>query len=417
MNLFKNNRLANKISVNQLNEDIRNGWYPREDFFALLRKEQHHCARNKLPISCITFDLSTCLISHREFSKGQYKKFLKEIMKFITDYSRDYDIKSLCSSYFIAIVLMDASLEDTKSYIEKKVNKMYDHFIGLGKTEYLRILEDIKISSYPLYQMNPLSKFETTLSVDSNISTKERIKNLQFVWDRVNIEDLELIPTSNLLENLSAQNNIGSIQQCTKRLIDIVGSLIGLITFSIIMLIIALAIKLTSRGPIFYKQKRAGYLGLPFNLFKFRSMYHNIDKSSHKDYIKKLVNTDPKKFDDEAYREKMFRSFTPIGKLLRKTSIDELPQLFNILRGDMSLVGPRPHPYYEVEYYKDWYNDRLTVKPGLTGLSKILIRDSAKDYSEAMRKDIWYLRNWSLQLDFKIIFKTFSAVLVGRDAL
>ena len=166
---------------------------------------------------------------------------------------------------------------------------------------------------------------------------------------------------------------------------------------------------------IILKQKRAGYLGIPFTLLKFRSMYQNTNANAHMKYINALINNSRPKTRDY-YKDNIRTSYTPLGKIIRKTSLDELPQFINILKGDMSLVGPRPHPYYEVENYKEWYSDRLEVKPGLTGLSKLIIRDSAQNYSEAMRIDIWYLKNWSLLLDIKIIFKTFFFMLNSIEA-
>ena len=222
----------------------------------------------------------------------------------------------------------------------------------------------------------------------------------------INKTIIELRPTT----------RIGRKERFLKRLIDILISLLCVISLSIFMLLISIVIKLTSRGAIIYEQKRVGYLGDPFTLYKFRSMLEISNENNHSNYIQALHNEN--NFTDELniYRSKVTAHCTSIGKFLRKRSFDEIPQFFNILKGDMSLVGPRPHPSYEVIHYKDWYYDRLTVKPGLTGLSKLIIRDSALDYDEAMRLDIWYVQNWSLTLDIKIIFKTFFYVMKGKDA-
>ncbi|MBS4034512.1 MAG: sugar transferase [Ignavibacterium sp.] len=199
-------------------------------------------------------------------------------------------------------------------------------------------------------------------------------------------------------------------------MIDIFISLVCLISLSVFMLLISVAIKLTSRGAIIYKQKRVGYLGYPFTLYKFRSMQENLNENNHSKYIQALHSENNFTDDLNIYRSKVTARCTSIGKFLRKKSFDEIPQFFNILKGDMSLVGPRPHPSYEVIHYKDWYYDRLTVKPGLTGLSKLKFRDSALDYDEAMKLDIWYIKNWSLTLDIKILLKTFFSVIKGKDA-
>lgn len=206
------------------------------------------------------------------------------------------------------------------------------------------------------------------------------------------------------------------LKKALKRIMDIVGSLLGFVLAMPLMIIIALAIILTSEGSIIYRQKRIGYLGKPFELLKFRTMICRSDNGIHQSYIKNLISNDNKAGENDRYRDRIQNDVTYVGKLLRKTSVDELPQLINILRGDMSIVGPRPHPWYEVENYKAWHNHRLEVKPGLTGLSKILIRDSADNYRKAMRLDIWYLKNWSILLDLEIFCKTFYHVIRGRGA-
>ena len=337
-------------------------------------------------------------------------------MTFVTNNSRDYDLKSLCSPSIIAILLMDACLDATKMYITKIVKKIYDHFVIAGKKVYTDIIENMKICSYPLDQIHPVSKIETTPELRFIESLKEDTTELIFKWEQINSENEELSISAPFFGHFTSDLQFRFRHRILKRLMDIVGSLAGLGIFSIFMITIAVAIRLTSKGPVLYKQKRAGYLGIPFTLLKFRSMYQSTTEKSHRQYINILLNEEDSDKKKQYYKKNIRTSYTPLGKILRKTSLDELPQFINILKGDMSLVGPRPHPFYEVENYKEWYNNRLEVKPGLTGLSKLIIRDSAKNYSEAMRLDIWYLKNWSLSLDLKIIFKTFIYVFNSGDA-
>jgi lipopolysaccharide/colanic/teichoic acid biosynthesis glycosyltransferase len=416
MNLFQNIWLTSSKKELQLMHDLHNGWYPKSQFFELLIKEKHHCARNKLPITCIVFDFSGCFRKNISISNRDYHKFLKEMMTFVTNHSRDYDIKSLCNPNIIAILLMDAGLDATKLYIKKIVKKMYDQFVLIGRKKYMKIIETTRICSYPLNHIHPMNKIETTPEVKFIESLKEDTTELTFKWEEISIKNEELLVKAPFLGNFPGDLGNRFRHRVLKRLIDIIGSLCGLSVFSIFMIAFAIAIKLTSRGPVFYKQKRAGYLGLPFTLLKFRSMYQDANERSHMNYINALLSENGCSKNKEYYKQSIRTSYTPLGKIIRKTSLDELPQFINILKGDMSLVGPRPHPYYEIENYKEWYNDRLEIKPGLTGLSKLIIRDSAQNYSEAMRMDIWYMKNWSLILDLKIIFKTFLYVLKGNEA-
>jgi lipopolysaccharide/colanic/teichoic acid biosynthesis glycosyltransferase len=416
MNLFKNTWLSTGNKELQLMQDLQNGWFPKDQFFELLIKEKHHCARNKLPITCIVFDFSGSHKMENRLSNRDYHKFLKEMMTFITNNSRDYDIKSLCSPNIIAILLMDACLTATKMYITKIVKKMYDHFVIAGRKEYTKIIETTKICSYPLDQFHPFSKIQATPELRFIDSLKDDTTELTFKWEQISTGKEELSISAPFFGHFTSELEFKVRHKVLKRLIDIIGSLCGLATFSIFMLAIVIAIKLTSRGPILYKQKRAGYLGVPFTLLKFRSMYRGTSQTSHMNYINALLSDGNSPPNKDIYKKDIRRSYTPFGKLIRKTSLDELPQFINVLKGDMSLVGPRPHPYYEVDNYKDWYKDRLEIKPGLTGLSKLIIRDSAQNYNEAMRIDIWYLKHWSLYLDLKIILKTFFYMINGIEA-
>jgi exopolysaccharide biosynthesis polyprenyl glycosylphosphotransferase len=195
-----------------------------------------------------------------------------------------------------------------------------------------------------------------------------------------------------------------------KGAMDRVGAFFGILLLSPFLLLIALAIKLTSRGPIIFKQRRAGLHGRPFTMLKFRSM---------------RVGAETERASLEARNEMSGPVFkmgedpriTPLGRWLRKSSLDEFPQLFNVLLGQMSLVGPRPLPLYEVDNFElTAYRRRLSMKPGLTCLWQISGRSMVRDFKEWVRLDVQYIDNWSLALDLKILLKTIPVVLFGIGA-
>ena len=220
------------------------------------------------------------------------------------------------------------------------------------------------------------------------------------------------------LENFS--DYVIYIQIFLKRLIDITGSILCLILFLPIFLINSLLIKVSSPGPVFYKQERIGYQGNPFILYKFRTLRVSKSDHLHKQYIDLLLSKGRQNITKtnlvEKYKKQINARITWAGKFLRKTSLDELPQLWNVLKGDMSLVGPRPHPKYELKKYQLWYYRRLQVRPGMTGLSKIYIRCTPENYDEAMRYDIRYTENWNLLLDIKILLRTIPMVLFLKNS-
>lgn len=208
-----------------------------------------------------------------------------------------------------------------------------------------------------------------------------------------------------------------------KRAIDIAISLAGLAIFSPLFLIISLLIKLTSRGPVFFRQERLGQFGRKFTFLKFRSMHVDNDDSIHRKYIKNLIvqKNDGHEDGNESIQKNVYKiqgdpRVTLIGKFLRKTSLDELPQFINVLKGDMSLVGPRPPIPYEYDDYKLWHTKRvIEVKPGITGLWQVEGRSSTT-FDEMVRLDLKYIREWSIWLDIKIILKTPWVVLMGKGA-
>ncbi len=195
-----------------------------------------------------------------------------------------------------------------------------------------------------------------------------------------------------------------------KGLIDRIGALIGLVVLAIPMLIVAIGIRLTSKGPILFKQERAGKNGKPFVMYKFRSMSSDAEMRRAELLPFNLMRGPVFKVEEDP-------RITPLGRWLRRTSMDEVPQLFNVLKGNMSLVGPRPLPLYEVEKFENTaQRRRLSVKPGLTCLWQISGRNRVKDFSDWVKLDLEYIDRWSLGLDFRILLRTIPAVLFGLGA-
>jgi lipopolysaccharide/colanic/teichoic acid biosynthesis glycosyltransferase len=202
-----------------------------------------------------------------------------------------------------------------------------------------------------------------------------------------------------------------------KRVLDLTITLIALALLWPVMLLIALLIKLDSPGPALFVQKRIGKGGYPFNIVKFRTMSHNVDDSGHRKFMQSFVRGEIGKRGNGRTIYKPFSEsqVTRVGRILRKTSLDELPQLFNVLRGEMSLIGPRPNVPYEVEAYKEWHKERLSVLPGITGLAQVNGR-SAIDFDQIARYDIDYARRVNLAMDLKILIDTAGSVLKGKGA-
>jgi exopolysaccharide biosynthesis polyprenyl glycosylphosphotransferase len=205
-----------------------------------------------------------------------------------------------------------------------------------------------------------------------------------------------------------------------KRFFDIIGSVLATVVLSPVMLIISILIKLDSKGPVIYKNVRTGNKG-DFKTLKFRTMFRDVCTGSE------YGGSRAEKIEDKLIKEKNIKEgsavykiaedprVTRIGSFLRKTSLDELPQLFNVFIGNMSLVGPRPHQPKEVKNYSNQQRKLLLIKPGITGLAQISGR-SDLSFDEEARLDIFYLENWSIWLDFYVIIRTFSAVLKGKGS-
>ena len=204
-----------------------------------------------------------------------------------------------------------------------------------------------------------------------------------------------------------------SLHLFSKRIFDIFGSFFLILILSPMFILISILIKLDSKGPVFFRQERVGKNGKKFKMLKFRSMYINNDDSSHKEYITKLIKKEHK---DSSGTYKIIDDprITRVGKFIRKWSLDEFPQLENVFKGQMSLVGPRPPLQYEVENYDEWHKRRLSVYPGMTGLWQVSGRNKI-GFEDMVLLDIYYVENLTIWLDMQILLKTIPVILLKRD--
>ena len=229
--------------------------------------------------------------------------------------------------------------------------------------------------------------------------------------------DLSYIKVSNkIIESMGPYNVVtfattmyGTGSLIVKRAMDIMGGIVGLFITAIAFIFVAPAIWIEDKGPIFFSQKRVGKNGRTFKIYKFRSMY--IDAEERK---KELMKNN--EMSGAMFKMKDDPRITKVGKFIRKTSIDELPQFFNILKGDMSLVGTRPPTIDEVNVYENWHRRRLSIKPGLTGLWQVSGRNKINDFDDVVKYDLEYIDNWSVLLDIKLILKTIFVVFKGTGS-
>jgi lipopolysaccharide/colanic/teichoic acid biosynthesis glycosyltransferase len=226
---------------------------------------------------------------------------------------------------------------------------------------------------------------------------------------------------ASLYPDLVERNESRNASRAIKRAIDLLGASTALILLSPVLLATAIAIKLSSPGPVLFRQKRIGQYGVAFTCLKFRSMHAVNDSAIHREYITRLIagRVDPRPSEGNgkiAYKITKDPRLTPIGHFIRKTSLDEVPQFFNVLRGQMSLVGPRPPIPYELDAYDIWHRRRLLeVKPGITGLWQVTGRSRLR-FDEMVRLDLKYATTWSVWLDIKILVRTPNAVFSGEGA-
>jgi lipopolysaccharide/colanic/teichoic acid biosynthesis glycosyltransferase len=265
-------------------------------------------------------------------------------------------------------------------------------------------------------------KYETTLAerMGKSRSAKIAVSFHVFpeIWDK---NQSGWQADSKLYPELSPTASRQQVPLLIKRLMDVAGGAALLLMLSPLLAAIAAMIKLTSKGPVIFEQERLGRFGARFKCLKFRTMYTDNDPKIHQEYIQQFISGKEESGNGNGSQQPVYKivndpRVTTVGRFLRKTSLDELPQFWNVLRGEMSLVGPRPPVQYEFEIYDIWHRRRiLDVKPGVTGLWQVSGRSRTR-FDDMVRLDLRYCRTWSLWLDLKILISTPRAVLGGDGA-
>ncbi len=426
--LFLNNRASSRHC------SCRMGWYSGEDFVGILNRERNRSDRNGLPLSFILIDLSS-LRNGNGKPDGEYHRFLEKVSGVISENTRISDVKYIGRGDKIGILLMDTGLEGTKSYIRKMSRKLHDHLNTNGMSGCADWMRSIDVSVIPIRSAPGhmgLEKLRSAAGLGK--SRKEQVQEDESDWMDEDTPDFGLkwrivqppdilggsVPQSWRERDWLHNRSVG--HRAVKRSIDIVGSITGIILSLPLMVVISLLIKATSRGPVVFRQTRLGYLTRTFTFLKFRTMRADCDDKVHREYVGKHIEGREDEVNRGSSREPLYKMkddtrITRFGKFLRKTSLDELPQFFNVLMGTMSLVGPRPPIPYEAERYQDWHWKRIMeAKPGITGLWQVYGR-SRTTHADMVRLDLRYIRNESLLLDLKIILKTFFAIFNTKGAL
>jgi lipopolysaccharide/colanic/teichoic acid biosynthesis glycosyltransferase len=341
---------------------------PKREFLAQLRRERRRSDRSKAPLSLA--------ILRSEGAAGD-GEVLQSVIAELSSSVRETDLVGHLGGSEVGVLLPETDDAGARTFAAKVARRLGPEGVSVERATY------------------PCDLFERLIA--------------------------ESAPTSGASPVLLGSDAVTGGKYGLKRALDVIGAIVALVLFSPIMLAAAIAVKLSSPGPVIFRQTRLGKGGVPFTFYKFRSMVCNNDDRVHRDYVANFINGDHAKSNQGGdgkplYKMKSDPRVTKVGRFIRKTSIDELPQLFNVLNGDLSLVGPRPPLPYEAVKYQSWHLRRvLEVKPGITGLWQVEGR-SKTTFDEMVRLDLRYVRDCSLGLDVRILLKTVAVVLKDEGA-
>ena len=353
-------------------------WYHEEYFVDALVRERKRTGRTCKSLWLMLVDIDAIQDSH---IKKQITRKMSEVLALLT---RDTDIKG----WYRQNAVLGVIFTETNGVDPGLLRKKIEAGICRAVPPWHRELIALRFHVFPEHGEKAQAVASADLTLYPDMEREKRSRRVSFAL---------------------------------KRTLDIVGSVAGLILFSPLFVVIPLAIKCSSKGPVLFRQERVGQFGKRFQFLKFRSMQVNNDASVHRDYLAKFIKGKAGAEEGGNSGTKVYKltndsRVTPIGKILRKTSMDELPQFLNVLRGEMSLVGPRPPIPYEVMEYDIWHWRRIIeIKPGITGLWQVKGR-STTTFDEMVRLDLQYAREWSVWQDIKLLLQTPGAVLRGKGA-
>jgi lipopolysaccharide/colanic/teichoic acid biosynthesis glycosyltransferase len=360
----------------------REGIFPEETFHRMLTLERRRAERSRKPFVLMLLDAQGVL-EHRNGLA-----FVERFTSAACDATRETDLVGWYKDgAILAVIFTEVSMDGKHpitEVLQAKVVKVLRDRLG--------------------------HKIVSNLAVTTHLFPES--------WDK---DDPDRIADIKLYPDLSRTSSRKRLPTILKRGIDLMAGGVILLVLSPILAVIALAIKLASKGPVIFEQERMGQFGKSFKLLKFRTMYANNDPKIHRDFVQnfiagKMENGSKNEAEPVVYKITNDPRVTPIGRFLRKTSLDEFPQLWNVVRGEMSLVGPRPPLRYEFEMYDVWHRRRvLEVKPGVTGLWQVSGR-SRTCFDDMVRLDLRYSQSWSLWLDVKILLATPLAIADGDGA-
>jgi lipopolysaccharide/colanic/teichoic acid biosynthesis glycosyltransferase len=363
---------------------VRAGVLEQETFHTMLTIERRRAERSRKQFVLMLFD------AHALLESRPGEKLVQQIIPIISSSTRETDLigwykEGVILGVIFTEINVDGDNPITEVLHSKVVNALHEEL-------------DREIASNLIVSVHLFPESQDQ-------GTPERLADIRLYPDIARKDSKRRLPLA------------------VKRMIDFVGSGALLLVLSPVLAAIALAIKLTSKGSVIFEQERLGQFGRRFQCLKFRTMYTNNDPQVHQEYVQRFIagQAESSRSENGEDRPVVFKitndpRVTPVGRFLRKTSLDELPQFWNVLRGEMSLVGPRPPVQYEFDVYDVWHRRRvLEVKPGITGLWQVSGR-SRTCFDDMVRLDLRYTQSWSLWLDLRILAATPRAVFTGDGA-
>lgn len=364
-------------SLYELDNPSRDYTFVSQECFAqMLHVEQKRTERSGKSLVLMLLDLGNVLAT------AKHSRIIEKALTALADYTRETDVKGWHKAgSVLGIIFTEIAPTEARSVADSLEAKVRDLLAATLAEKASAVLISMLIFPQVREDKDSGSPLDSALPIEFRGNRNER-KAALFV----------------------------------KRCMDIVGSLLAILFFSPFFVAIALVIKMTSKGPVLFRQQRVGQYGQKFEFLKFRSMRAGNNHAIHQEFVKDLIaGTAGSTAENKVFKLTDDPRITPIGRLLRRTSLDELPQFFNVLKGQMSLVGPRPPIPYEVEVYEMWHRRRLLVKPGITGLWQVKGR-SRTTFDEMVLLDLKYARTWSVWMDIQILLQTPGAMVSGDGA-